>query len=154
MFTVKQHIFITSKYISAHRFLFTFDSTLLRHICGRTFLQSRDPFIISCWAQSVFCRDWPERIPSCSISSIFSTANNGRTNDRIYKPLSPQSSDSLTHRFISPCQPTVYRSILLSHSLLRASSSTAEDSRRRIGSFRTRQRRLVIPKVFRRLRNG
>lgn len=95
-----------------------------------------------------FAESDPEGIPSCSISSIFfHRKRDGRTNDR-----KPSSFDPFIRRwFISSWQtcsspPSIAIDITIA-------STSSEDSHRRIGSFRVRQRRLVIPKVSRRLRN-
>jgi len=108
----------------------------IRHFCSHEV-----PLLFPPIHSLSFAESDPEGIPSCSISSIFfHRKRDGRTNDR-----KPSSFDPFTRRwFISswqmlPPPPSIAIDITIA-------SSTSEDSHRRIGSFRVRQRRLVIQK--------
>lgn len=125
-----------------HRSILRFCIAFAIHFCSH-----KVPLLFPSIRSLSFAESDPEGIPSCSISSIFSTANatEGQTIASSFRSTRLLAAgSSLPDRCSSP--PSIAIDITIA-------SSSSEDSHRRIGSFRVSQRRLVIPKVFRRLRN-
>lgn len=114
----------------------------------RRFCSHKVPLLFPPVRSLSFAESDPEGIPSCSISSIFFHRRNATEGQTIISPLRPTpllaSGSSLPDR--CPPSPSIAIDITIA-------SSASKDSHRRIGSFRARQRRLVIPKVLRRLRS-
>lgn len=110
----------------------------MRHFCSH-----KVPLLFPPVRSLSFAESDPEGIPSCSISSIFFSTANATEGQTIVNPLRPTrllaAGSSLPDR--CPPPPSIPIDITIA-------SSASEDSHRRIGSFRVRQRRLVIRKSF------